>query len=122
MLRSMLRFGWICVSSGILLAQTSGDITGVVKDQSGAIVGNAAVTATNIETNVARATVTNTSGIYSFPELTPGRYQVKVTAPGFETALVSLELQVQQTARFDFDLKLGNASQTVEVTAGADLL
>src|ERR1700683_2337241 len=107
MLSAMLRIALIVVSSGIVLAQTSGEITGEVRDQSGAMVANAAVTATNTETNVTRATVSNSFGIYSFPNLTPGRYQVKVAAPGFETALLNLELQVQQTARFDFDLKLG---------------
>ena len=122
MLSAMVRIGLIGVSSGVLLAQTAGEITGEVRDQSGAMMANAAVTAVNAETNVARATVTNAAGIYSFPELTPGKYAVKVAAPGFETAITNLELQVQQTARIDFDLKLGSSTQTVEVSAGTELL
>src|SRR5258708_14411535 len=66
-----------------VLAQTSGSITGEVTDQSGAVAPNAAVTATNSKTNVARSTATNAAGIYSFPDLTPGTYEVKVTAAGF---------------------------------------
>jgi hypothetical protein len=112
----------LCATALGALAQTSGEITGEVKDQSGAMVPNVGVTATNTETNVVRSTVTNASGIYSFPNLTPGKYQVKAAAPGFQTSAASLELQVQQTARIDFALQLGNASQTVEVTAGAELL
>src|SRR6185436_8935193 len=86
-------------------------------------VPNAAVTATNTATNVPRTTQTNTSGIYDFPGLIPGTYQVKVTAGGFQTAITSnIELQVQQTARVDFSLSVGQASQTVEVAASAALL
>src|SRR5258706_1117520 len=105
------------------LAQTSGSITGEVKDQSGAVAPNAAVTATNTATNVARSTVTNEAGVYSFPNLIPGTYQVKVTASGFETITkTNIELQVQQTARVDFNLVIGQAAQTVEVSASGALL
>jgi len=105
------------------LAQTSGSITGEVKDQSGAVAPNAAVTATNSKTNVARSTATNASGIYSFPDLTPGIYEVKVVATGFASIVkTNIELQVQQTARVDFTLSLGQAAQTVEVSASATSL
>jgi hypothetical protein len=90
----------LCLLSGAAFAQTSGSITGEVKDQSGAVAPNASVTVTNMETNVARSTVTNADGIYSFPDLTPGIYQVKVAASDFATIVkTSIELQVQQTAR-----------------------
>jgi hypothetical protein len=75
----------LCLSISVALAQTGGSITGEVKDQTGAVAPNAAVTVTNSQTNVARSTTTNSAGIYSFPDLTPGIYQVKVAAPGFET-------------------------------------
>src|SRR5260370_25579099 len=67
---------------GVAFAQTAGSITGEVKDQSGAVAPNAAVTVTNSETNVARASVTNAAGIYSFPHPTPGLYQGKLPPPG----------------------------------------
>ena len=66
-----------------LFAQTAGQITGEVRDPSGAIVPDAAITATNTATNVARSTVTNKEGIYSFPELAPGLYSVKCESSGF---------------------------------------
>jgi hypothetical protein len=72
---------------GVAFAQTAGSITGGVKDQSGAVAPDAAVTVTNSETNVARSTVTNAAGIYSFPDLTPGLYQIKVAAAGFATVV-----------------------------------
>ncbi len=83
----------------------------------------AAVTAINTATNVSRSTVTNDAGIYSFPSLNPGPYQVKVSAPGFETAVrTNIDLQVQQTARIDFTLAVGQATQTIEVSANIELL
>src|SRR5258708_25014536 len=72
-----------CLSAVAALAQTSGSITGEVTDQSGAVAPNAAVTATNSKTNVARSTATNAAGNYSFPDLTPGTYDVKVAAARF---------------------------------------
>src|SRR4051812_17061069 len=72
-----------CLTAVAALAQTSGSINGEVKDQSGAVATGAAVTAINSKTNVARATATNASGVYSFPDLTPGTYEVKVEAAGF---------------------------------------
>src|SRR5438477_692450 len=115
--------GLLCLASGIASAQTAGEITGEIKDPSGATVPNVPVTATNTATNVARATTTNTAGIYSFPDLTPGTYQVKAAASGFDTQIkTNIELQVQQTARIDFTLVVGQATQTVEVSATGELL
>src|SRR5882724_6183533 len=120
----LLLMGCVLLSNAIVLnAQTLGEITGEVKDPTGAAVINAAVTATNSATNVARSTATNAEGVYSFPGLVPGIYEVKVTAPGFNSiAKTNIELQVQQTARIDFALALGQASQTIEVSASASLL
>src|SRR5215471_18748377 len=104
-------------------AQTLGEITGEVTDPSGAITPGASVTATNMATNIARVTRTNEAGIYSFPALVPGTYQVKVESPGFQSAVRNnIELQVQQTARVDFTLVVGQAAQTVEVSGTSLLL
>jgi len=106
----------LCLYAGITSAQTSGEITGEVRDQSGAVAPNAPVTVTNSATNIARSTLTNDAGIYSFPNLIPGTYQVKVAATGFETVVkTNIELQVQQTARVDFTLAVGQVSETLDV-------
>ncbi|MDQ2945994.1 MAG: carboxypeptidase-like regulatory domain-containing protein [Acidobacteriota bacterium] len=119
-MRTLLLFlGLWCVAS----AQTVGEITGEVKDPSGADIANAPVTATNTATNVGRSTATNNAGVYSFPDLAPGTYQVKVAAPGFDTVIkTNIELQVQQTARIDFTLSVGQTTQTIEVSATGALL
>jgi hypothetical protein len=101
----------------LVSAQTLGEITGEVKDQSGAVAPNATVTVTNTGTNAARSTSTNEAGIYSFPALVPGNYQIRVEAPGFQPIVrTNIELEVQQTARIDFRLVVGQAAQAIEVT------
>ena len=118
MQRFMLVVGLQCLWLGVVTAQTGGTITGEVKDQTGALVPSAAVTVTNAATNLARNTESNSAGIYSFPGLIPGKYQVKAVAPGFQTAVTNdIELQVQQTARVDFSLAVGQSAQTLEVMA-----
>ena len=87
MLRFALRIALMFSSSCIVFAQTGGEITGEVTDPSGAIMPAVSVTATNTDTNVARSTVTNSAGLYSFPDLTPGKYQVKAVSKGFETTI-----------------------------------
>ncbi len=106
-----------------LFGQTVGEITGEVTDPSGAILVGASVTATNPLTGATRQTLTNSAGNYSFPALQPGGYTLKVEMQGFAAEVQNnVELQVQQVARIDFHLRLGDTTQTVEVSGGAALL
>jgi hypothetical protein len=122
----LLRTCNIVVLSNLLalvsFGQTLGGITGEVKDRSGAAITDAAVTVSNDETNASRSTTSNEAGAYSFPGLTPGTYTVKVERPGFAPSARKLELQVQQTARVDFTLEVGQVNQSVEVSAQAAML
>src|SRR5579864_4343071 len=112
----------LCFPIGIASAQTFGAITGEVKDQSGAVVPGAPITATNTATNVARSTLSNDSGLYSIPSLIPGTYQVKVAAPGFQSMASTVEIEVQQTAKVDFNLTVGQSTETIEVSGAAAAL
>jgi hypothetical protein len=103
-------------------AQTSGVITGEVKDSSGAIVPGATVTATHAGTNALRSTVSNNAGIYSFPALPPGTYAVKSELQGFRPVSRDVELQVAQTARVDFTLDIGAIAEAMVVTGVAPLM
>jgi hypothetical protein len=103
--------------------QTFGEITGVVTDPSTALVVGATVTVSNPATNLTRTATTNNAGNYTFPSLLPGVYSVKVEMPGFQGEIRgSVELQVQQVARIDFQLKVGSLTEAVEVVSGAPLL
>jgi hypothetical protein len=123
----MSRFIQFLVAAMLFLApsfgQTLGEITGIVSDASGAVVAGAAVTVTNTATGAAREAVTNQAGAYSFPALTPGVYDVRVTASGFKVAVqTGAQLQVQQTLRIDFALAVGQVTESVEVSATAAAL
>ena len=105
------------------LGQTFGDITGVVTDSSGGVVVGASITLTNPQTNFTRRTATNESGAYNFPVLHPGLYNVRAENQGFQSAIRSgIQLQVQQTARIDFQLQVGAVAEAVEVSASAALI
>jgi hypothetical protein len=107
-------FGLLVLILGLALAQptfgqTFGQITGVVTDSTGGVVANATVTVVNPQTNAARTTTTNSTGNYAFPALLPGIYDVKVEAQGFQSEVRNgVELQVQQVARLDFQVKVGS--------------
>src|SRR5712692_1252290 len=105
-----------------LSAQILGGIVGEVKDATGAVVVGATVSVTNTDTNATRSTPSNEAGLYSFPGLVPGPYTVRLEMTGFRPAARSLELEVQQTARIDFSLELGQVNEAVEVTAQGALL
>jgi Carboxypeptidase regulatory-like domain/TonB dependent receptor len=109
---------------GRLAAQLDrGEITGTVEDASGAVVQNARITATNVDTGVKSATKSTATGTYVFDDMLAGKYTLEVEAPGFEKYVVNgLVVQVQQVANVDAHLATGNVQQSVEVTASAPLL
>ncbi|MGJ5817209.1 carboxypeptidase regulatory-like domain-containing protein [Paludibaculum fermentans] len=109
-----------CLLSGAagLYAQTLGSIAGEVRDTSGAAIPETAITVINTGTNAQRSAFTNEAGGYAFPSLPPGIYTVKAERAGFKTLLrTQVEIQVQQNARLDFELPLGQVSESVEVVA-----
>ncbi len=104
-------------------AQNTAAITGIINDTSGAVIANATVTAKDLDRGVIFSTISDSVGVYSLPQLPVGRYEIKVQVAGFDTAVNSgVELEVGQVAKLDFQLKVGNVSQTVEVTGAAPIL
>src|SRR5207248_5318739 len=82
------------------LAQTQASISGVIHDPTGAVIPGVTVTVTNPATNFVRAAISNEAGVYNFPVLQPGVYNIKVELPGFRTITQNdVELQVQFAAR-----------------------
>src|SRR5215471_11668542 len=101
----------------------SGRIVGTVYDPNRAVVPNAKVVITSSATNLAQTLATNVSGDFVLTPVEPGLYRVDVTAAGFGHATVnSVEVIVGQSARVDVELRLGESSTKVEVTAAAPLL
>jgi len=122
-MQKLLRVFLIAVAALPAAAQTFGEITGEVRDPAGALVAGATAIATNSATNATRTTSTNEAGLYSFPALPPGTYDLKVQMKGFATAVrTGISLQVQQTLRADFSLQLGDVAQTIEIKGVTGML
>jgi hypothetical protein len=113
----------VLLTSSAAFGQTFGSIGGETRDSSGAVVAGATVTVTNAGTNATRTVTSNDAGGYYFPSLPPGTYTVKVEKPGFKAVVRNqIELQVQLNARVDFELQVGQVSESIEVRAEAALL
>ncbi|MEO7004782.1 MAG: carboxypeptidase-like regulatory domain-containing protein, partial [Acidobacteriaceae bacterium] len=80
-----LVLGILLVAGNGLAQVVKGTIGGVVTDPSGAVIPNAAVTAKEVNTGYLKKATTNGSGVFLFPILNPGDYQVKASAKGFQT-------------------------------------
>lgn len=107
-------------TSGLWAQSERGSIGGVVTDQSGAAVPNAAVVITNRATNTTQQVTTGESGSYVVPNLSPGDYNVRVEKEGFKAAVVAgLTVNAASSVRADIQLEVGTSQQTVEVTGDA---
>jgi Carboxypeptidase regulatory-like domain len=103
--------------------QTSGSAVGTVTDNTGAVVGGATVTLTDVDTGDHRTATTNSSGDYQFVNLIPGNYRLDIENTGFKHFIrTNVVVQVQGSTRVDAALELGNVSETVQVTSQAPLL
>lgn len=114
----------LLVSASLAVAQRDlGTVTGTVTDPQGAAVPNAKVTITDDATGVSNDTVTNEAGTYTRPALNPGTYTITVDAPGFQKAQQKgVVVNPGAPVAVNLTLQVGNATQTVEVTASAPLL
>jgi hypothetical protein len=100
-----------------------GSITGTVQDATGAVIANAQVTLLNTDQGITLQTKTNGSGGYTFSPVRIGHYSLSVTAKGFaKTTQQNLTLNVAQTLLVNVQLKLGAATETVEVTTAPPLM
>ncbi|HYN84992.1 MAG TPA: TonB-dependent receptor [Pyrinomonadaceae bacterium] len=103
--------------------QTTADLTGRVLDQNGAALPAATVTARHTGTGVERSAETNDDGEYTLTQLPAGRYEVSVEKQGFSKSLVrDLELNVGTRSTLNFDMKAGQITESVEVSAGSVLV
>ncbi len=95
-----------------------GSITGTVADPSGAVLGGAIVTVTDVSKGTVRVEKSNESGVYYVHNLIPDTYVIKIDAPGFKTAESgTLTVSADHAVVFDVQMVPGAETQTVEVTA-----
>jgi hypothetical protein len=101
----------------------SATLLGTVTDTAGAAVPNATVQIQENATGITHKGITNDSGNYTFPNLTPGTYAVSVTADGFKKEThASVDVVVNTTTRVDLSLQLGSATETVVVTGAPAIM
>jgi outer membrane receptor protein involved in Fe transport len=119
----------ICIS--ILAAAPSdavaqavyGSIGGAVRDAQGGVVPGATITITSLERKTVDTVVSNESGFYVKDRLLPGLYEVKAEIAGFRVAVVpEVRVSVDTQTPVNFDLQLGDLTETVEVSGGSPLL
>jgi hypothetical protein len=104
-------------------AVNNAQIHGVVLDQTGAAIVGAQINAVNTSTGTVQSTVSGGDGSYVLPGLAVGGYSLEVTASGFNKyRQVGIVLQVGQNVQVNVNLKVGNASQQVEVSADAAMV
>src|SRR6266480_1932306 len=114
---------FVLLSPPALAQGAAGSVSGVVRDTSGAVAPGASVTITNTATGVTTRTETNNEGLYFFPYVQPGVYDLTASRPGFQTVKKpGVTVNVTEHVQVSFDLKVGNVEQTVEVTGEAPLL
>src|SRR5262245_22723734 len=82
-------------NSAFSQGRANATISGIVQDQSKALIPGVAVTVTNVDTGIKQTTLTNETGAYGFPSVTPGKYTLSASLAGFRTTTVN-------------DLEIGN--------------
>jgi len=98
-------------------AQVSGQIAGMVKDQSQAVVSGAKVTLRNQATGLKQSTITDAAGSYAFPIVAVGTYELNIEAAGFKPfKRGGLVVNIGSSAQIDTSLEVAGQSQTVNVT------
>jgi hypothetical protein len=128
-------FHWLLTLSAIILLSSEAlvapcaaqenraTIVGTVTDPQGNALPNAAVKATNTETNTTTATNSNESGLYTLPFLPVGKYQITISANGLKTLVRDgVELRVGDRVQLDFSMEVGTVTETVNVSSQAPLL
>src|SRR5262245_60946550 len=109
-------------SSTLVFAQggANASISGIVQDQSQALIPGVTVTATNLDTGIKFTAITNEAGAYGFPSVAPGRYSISASLPGFRTTTINDLNTGNVQVRQDITLEVASAATSVEVTATAD--
>src|SRR5580700_11374220 len=120
---SLVAIGLIAFLLPASAQEVTAGITGAVVDASGAAVKGATATATDTERGTVWTAQTNDAGVFNLTRLPVGTYTVRVNAPGFKAETYSaFTLVLNQTASLNFQMKVGQTSETVEVSAAAPLL
>ena len=114
----------LCLGLSSATAQvTNATLNGIINDPNGAAVSGAHVLIRNLDTNSVETVDTNGTGSYSEGELPPGNYEITVESTGFRKSVqTGIVLTVGQVATLNISLQVGDAKETVTVSATAELI
>ena len=115
----------LCLSmtTGAWAQDTRGSIEGIVKDASGGVLPGATVEARSPRLVGVQSTTADTNGVYRFPSLPPGVYEVSATLQGFNTKKIAdIQVNLGQTLKVDFALPIAGVTEAVQVTAESPLI
>lgn len=120
-------WGWVLVCALSFVSVVFGQIAttslrGTIKDPSGALVPGATITLTDNANGKSFSAAANSDGLYSFPQINPSKYTIRVTAAGFGDQTKTAELLVNQPATIDFEMTVQASTVTVDVSAVAQTL
>ena len=121
--RGVLLVGIMAFAAGLFAQDPTGTIEGQVFDKSGAVIPGATVRVTRASTGVSRSQVTGQSGIYSFPFLPVGSYELAIDAHGFASYRQGpITLNINEHARVNASMEIAESRQAVQVRGTAPLV
>jgi hypothetical protein len=112
----------ICLLTSLAFAQYSASIEGTVSDKSGAVIGGATVTITDLATGVGHSTVASDTGFYRITGLAPGQYKVEAQAGNFKKSTTTVDVVAETARAANVVLETGSATETVTVTGAPEAL
>lgn len=115
----LVAFSLLLLPSAIFAQVLTGSLEGTVKDDQGAVIAGANITAIQIETNLTRKLMSNESGFFRFEQLPPGRYRVLVAQPGFKQISAEAQVTLGAPVTLNLALPVGATTETVTVSAEA---
>jgi hypothetical protein len=116
--RSTFLFFGLFLPCLIQLHAQNAQLSGIVRDSSGAVIRDAKIRVEDVATHVASEVTTNAQGVYSLPSLPPGTYRIRARSSGFEQkAIQDLKVEVAAKVSLNISLQVGSESQTVSVDA-----
>ena len=103
----------LCLCAGAMFAQ-SGQLKGTISDSTGAVIPGAEVSLTNVDTGISMDAVTNEAGLYTFPLLQSGSYELSILSEGFKpVARSGIVMETSIVRTVDVELELGDVTEAV---------
>src|SRR6202171_6404223 len=109
----------LSLTASIYSQVTGATLSGTISDPSGGLIPGAQISIRNTATGMNKDFQADSDGYYTAPNLAPGTYEVRITAKGFNTTILTVTLAVGAQQQLNIPMKVGETTQTVQVTQAA---